>query len=282
MTRGAAVTPPATDSSISGLHAELAGARSCTGSTSRSPGEVHVVMGPNGSGKSTLAHALMGRPGTTVTAGQHHRSDGHGAGRRCRAGSGPGPACSWPCSSRSRCPGSPAAASMAEALGGERRCRRRRRRAGGGGRRPSASTGAFSTGRSTSTCPAASASATRSSSSACSGRSSCVLDEIDSGLDVDALRGGGPPAERATAEWGLGIAGRDPLPPPARVELRPTPSTSWSTGASWPPAVRSWPTSWSRRGTRPTGPAEGVGLRGSRPATPERGADRPVIRIRVS
>jgi Fe-S cluster assembly ATP-binding protein len=26
-------------------------------------------MGPNGSGKSTLAHALMGRPGTTVTAG---------------------------------------------------------------------------------------------------------------------------------------------------------------------------------------------------------------------
>ncbi len=32
-------------------------------------GEVHVIMGPNGSGKSTLAHALMGRPGTTVTAG---------------------------------------------------------------------------------------------------------------------------------------------------------------------------------------------------------------------
>jgi Fe-S cluster assembly ATP-binding protein len=32
-------------------------------------GEVHVVMGPNGSGKSTLAHALMGRPGTTVTSG---------------------------------------------------------------------------------------------------------------------------------------------------------------------------------------------------------------------
>src|SRR5579862_9319838 len=32
-------------------------------------GEVHVVMGPNGSGKSTLAHALMGRPGTTVSQG---------------------------------------------------------------------------------------------------------------------------------------------------------------------------------------------------------------------
>ena len=32
-------------------------------------GEVHVIMGPNGSGKSTLAHALMGRPGTTITSG---------------------------------------------------------------------------------------------------------------------------------------------------------------------------------------------------------------------
>jgi Fe-S cluster assembly ATP-binding protein len=32
-------------------------------------GEVHVIMGPNGSGKSTLAHALMGRPGTTITGG---------------------------------------------------------------------------------------------------------------------------------------------------------------------------------------------------------------------
>jgi Fe-S cluster assembly ATP-binding protein len=32
-------------------------------------GEVHAVMGPNGSGKSTLAHALMGRPGLRVTGG---------------------------------------------------------------------------------------------------------------------------------------------------------------------------------------------------------------------
>lgn len=32
-------------------------------------GEVHAVMGPNGSGKSTLAHVLMGRPGYDVTGG---------------------------------------------------------------------------------------------------------------------------------------------------------------------------------------------------------------------
>lgn len=33
------------------------------------PGEVHAIMGPNGSGKSTLANALAGRPGYQVTAG---------------------------------------------------------------------------------------------------------------------------------------------------------------------------------------------------------------------
>ncbi|TML11957.1 MAG: Fe-S cluster assembly ATPase SufC [Actinobacteria bacterium] len=32
-------------------------------------GEVHAVMGPNGSGKSTLAHVLMGKPGYEVTSG---------------------------------------------------------------------------------------------------------------------------------------------------------------------------------------------------------------------
>jgi Fe-S cluster assembly ATP-binding protein len=35
-------------------------------------GEVHVVMGPNGSGKSTLSHVLMGKPGYEVTEGSVH------------------------------------------------------------------------------------------------------------------------------------------------------------------------------------------------------------------
>ena len=34
-----------------------------------SSGEVHAVMGPNGSGKSTLAHVIMGRPGYRVHGG---------------------------------------------------------------------------------------------------------------------------------------------------------------------------------------------------------------------
>jgi len=33
-------------------------------------GEVHAIMGPNGSGKSTLAHVLAGREGYTITNGQ--------------------------------------------------------------------------------------------------------------------------------------------------------------------------------------------------------------------
>jgi Fe-S cluster assembly ATP-binding protein len=33
------------------------------------PGEVHAIMGPNGSGKSTLAHVLSGREGYVVTGG---------------------------------------------------------------------------------------------------------------------------------------------------------------------------------------------------------------------
>ena len=33
-------------------------------------GETHALMGPNGSGKSTLANVLMGRPGYVLTAGQ--------------------------------------------------------------------------------------------------------------------------------------------------------------------------------------------------------------------
>jgi Fe-S cluster assembly ATP-binding protein len=34
------------------------------------PGEVHALMGPNGSGKSTLANVIMGHPGYEVTSGE--------------------------------------------------------------------------------------------------------------------------------------------------------------------------------------------------------------------
>ncbi|MHB1251932.1 MAG: Fe-S cluster assembly ATPase SufC [Acidimicrobiales bacterium] len=55
---------------IEGLRVEVAGKEVLKGfDLSMHSGEVHVIMGPNGSGKSTLAHALSGRPGYKVLEG---------------------------------------------------------------------------------------------------------------------------------------------------------------------------------------------------------------------
>lgn len=40
------------------------------------PGSIHAIMGPNGSGKSTLAYTLMGHPAYTVTSGTVFLQDG--------------------------------------------------------------------------------------------------------------------------------------------------------------------------------------------------------------
>ncbi len=56
---------------IKNLHAEVDGRKILNGlDLVVNKGEVHAIMGPNGSGKSTLAHVLAGKPGYSVTQGE--------------------------------------------------------------------------------------------------------------------------------------------------------------------------------------------------------------------
>lgn len=187
------------------LHAEAGGREVVHGVdlTVRS-GEVHVIMGPNGSGKSTLAHALMGRPGTQVTGGSI-RLDGVElvdlpAWERARAG------LFLALQQPVEVPGVSLQSALAEALD-------RPGRPGSGGLEQRLAEEAAAIGFDQRFLG-------RALNVDLSGGERkrneilqlgvlrppfCVLDEIDSGLDVDALVAVARRLEHATTEWGLGV-----------------------------------------------------------------------------
>ena len=62
---------------IENLHASIAGREILKGLTlDVKPGEVHAIMGPNGAGKSTLGNILAGREGYEITEGSVRYDDG--------------------------------------------------------------------------------------------------------------------------------------------------------------------------------------------------------------
>ncbi|HEX3425120.1 MAG TPA: Fe-S cluster assembly ATPase SufC [Acidimicrobiales bacterium] len=168
-----------------------------------SSGEVHAVMGPNGSGKSTLSHVIAGRPGYDVTGGRV-TLDGLDllslpAWARARAGlflamqypiEVPGvslvDALSAAFVSAGRSPAEVPERLAAEAdrVGLERRFLSRPLNVDlSGGERKRNETVQLGV----------------------LGPLFAVLDEIDSGLDVDALRAVARRIEEATSETGLGV-----------------------------------------------------------------------------
>lgn len=166
-------------------------------------GEVHVVMGPNGSGKSTLAHALMGRPGTEMTAGSIRLDgtelSGMPSWRRARAG------LFLALQQPIEVPGVQLVAALAEALGSEveddgallGRLRDEATTIGFDERFLFRALNVDLSGGERKRNEVLQLGVLRPSFA--------ILDEIDSGLDVDAVRAVASRIERATSEWGLGV-----------------------------------------------------------------------------
>ena len=189
---------------IAGLTAKVAGKEILRGiDLEVRSGEVHAVMGPNGSGKSTLAHVLMGRPGYEVTGGSVTIDDTELLGLPTweRAQAGLFLALQYPV----EVPGVSMTEALEEAV------------AAADGDRAAVAARLAAEAVRVGQDPAILARAINVDMSGGEKKRNetlqlgvleprfAVLDEIDSGLDVDALRMVSTRVEAATTEFGLGV-----------------------------------------------------------------------------
>ena len=170
-------------------------------------GETHAIMGPNGSGKSTLAYSIAGHPKYTVTGGSV-TLDGVDVlamtvDERARAGLFL--AMQYPV----EVPGvsvSNFLRTAKTAIDGEApKLRTWVKDVNAAMERGADGPGVRDRATSTRASPAARRSATRSSSSSCSTRRFAILDETDSGLDIDALKVVSEGVNRFSAQGDRGV-----------------------------------------------------------------------------
>ena len=182
---------------IENLHATVADKPILNGLTLTVPaGEVHAIMGPNGAGKSTLAYVLGGRPGYEVTEGSVDVRRRRTCSPWSRT-SAPRRGCSSASNIRSKSPACRTLQFLRESLNAQRRARGEKpscrgaefiKLARGQGGRARHGRRRCSSARSMSAFRAARRSAPRWSRWASSSPRLAILDETDSGLDIDALR----------------------------------------------------------------------------------------------
>ena len=184
---------------VEGLRAKVGGREVLRGiDLEVSSGKVHAVMGPNGSGKSTLAHVLMGRPGYEVTGGRVTLDgvDLLGLPPYDRAAAGLFLVLQYP----TEVPGVTVEQMLAEARPGEDvrgRVRAEATRLGMGERFLDRELNVDMSGGEKKRNEILQLGVLRPKIA--------VLDEVDSGLDVDALRAVSRRVEEETEERGLGV-----------------------------------------------------------------------------